>query len=105
MSRSYRVEIEVKPVEDNKEEISAILHAFSDHGIDKDTAYRSDGVLTITGEITLTGGMSEAQKHESWKEDPALKGKLLTTRWLCWDLLDWHEVIEDDEEGVPCVSD
>jgi len=105
MSRSYRVEIEVKPVEDDKEEISAILNAFCDHGIDKDTAFRSDGVLSITGEITLTGGMSEAEKHESWKEDKALKGKRLTTRWLCWDYVNWHTVIEDDAEGVPCDSD
>ena len=93
MSRYYRVEIEVKPV--TEKEKAKILNAFADYGLEKKDAYRSDGVLTITGNITLAGGKSESEKHAEWKKDKAMKGKLLTTRWLCWDILDWHEVITD----------
>ena len=93
MSRYYRVEIEVKPVKEGEEK--KILNAFADYGLEKEHAYRSDGVLTLYGNITLSGGKSAAEKHKEWKKDKNMKGKLVATRWLCWDLLDWHEVIED----------
>lgn len=96
MSRFYRVEIEVKPVANDKEK-AKILHAFADYGLEKENACRSDGVLTIDGNITLSGGKSPEEKHAEWKKDKAMKGKLLTTRWLCWDLIDWHDVIVDDD--------
>jgi len=95
MSRFYRVEIEIKPVEEGEED--KILNVFSDYGIDKEDSFRSDGVLTIMGEITLCGGQTTEEKHAEWKKDEALKGKLLTTRWLNWDIIDWHDVIVDPE--------
>lgn len=94
MSRFYTVELEIKPVKESEKR--KMFHFLGDHGIDRKDYHFEDDKLIITGETSLCGGQTETGKHDDLKKDRAMRGKLLVTRWLCWDYHEWDNTIFDD---------
>jgi len=95
MSRFYTMELEIKPVKESEKR--KMFHFLGDQGIDRKDYRFEDDKLIITGEVTLCLGQSELDKHNELKKDRAMKGKLMVTRWLCWDSHTWDETIFDDD--------
>jgi hypothetical protein len=93
MSRSYRVQIEIKPVANTKgamKQTRKAIQANCDVNIEGEL--HLDDYASFWGDIILGAGTGAVEVHDELVH--AFPKQQVNTRWLCWDAHPWDEEYE-----------
>ena len=97
MSRYYEVEVDVSPCP-NDHSMRVIVKELEAWGLEVGGQARDceRNIAHYWGNMSLGGGYTEEDEHKDLKE--MLPEKILSTRWLCRDNLEWDCEINDSDE-------
>jgi len=95
MSRYYRMEVDIKPVE--PEERDGLRDQLSAAGLEDIDGTDIDAAYCFYGHMSLGGGRSPEEQHEEFKR--LFPGKQVASRWLNLDEQPWDIEIDFEEDN------